>query len=302
MQKIVFLVIAIGIIIVLIYAVILPVFRDLNLGKFFSGLSLHSTSSLTVGSRLPPPPSPQPAPTPAAPPSPPTPTPPPGFTVAQLSPLYQKVHLSSVQPPSFGWNGQFNLSSVDSSLTSGVDVTGWRVHANHGDVVIPQAVANYNPAGTAASADIVLQSSDYLEVYGSQNPIGVNLRLNECMGYLNGTANFTPALPDNCPAIDQGVIGGFSGRCQSYIDSLGGCRIPTVDEMNSFSDFPDADCQAYIQRTFNYLGCYNHYVGTANFFSNEWRVWTGTVMPFDQQHDQILLLDAKGLLVDRYTY
>ena len=93
----------------------------------------------------------------------------------------------------------------------------------------------------------------------------------------------------------------FSGRCQSFILSLGSCEEPTPSELNEYSVENDLGCRSYLD-TLNYTGCYRTYRYTANFFSNEWRIWLNQAMPFDQQHDRVLLFDRNGLLVNEYVY
>ena len=231
----------------------------------------------------------------------PTITPPTGFTASELSPYYQKVRIGYVTPASYyGSASQISLNG-DYSLKSGLDITGWRIKTNHGDVLVPQAIADYDPSGLASAGDLYLGSGQYVYIYSSYSPFGRNLRLNECTGFLNNNYNFVPALPNNCPYIDRSTIGNFSGVCQSYIFSLGNCSQPSPNDLNRFGGPNDLSCQRYLLNI-NYSGCYSLHRSDANFFSNEWRVWLGTNIPLDSQHDRVQLLDRQGLLVDLYSY
>lgn len=244
---------------------------------------------------------PAPASQPAAQPSAkPAPTPPSGFTVAQLSPYYEEVRIGSVSAGS--WNGvsQFSLNASFGGATTTIDVTGWRLVSNTGQVLIPQAAADYNPTGFETPGDIMLGSGQVLNVYSSQSPVGVNFRMNSCVGYLNSTYSFTPALPQSCaPVYDRSEIVTFSGACQSAILSVGGCSSPSSNEINRFAG--DSACQAILNR-FNYASCYNRNRFQTGFFSNEWRVWLGSPIHLDSSHDRLLLLDKQGLLVNEYIY
>ncbi len=227
-------------------------------------------------------------------------TPPEGFTAAQLSPWYGQIKISGVSP-SGSWNGtsQFTLGA-NGTLQEGIDITGWEMKSNKGDLLIPGAIANYTPGGFAVSGDITLTTGTYATLYSSASPIGKNVRLNECIGYLNNIYKFDPSLPSNCPSMyNRSEIATFSGQCQNLIFSLGSCAAPTPAQWNSVAGEPE--CQSFLNR-FNYSNCYWKHVSEANFFSNEWRGWLGTPFLFDPSHDRILLLDKNGLLVDQYVY
>ena len=227
----------------------------------------------------------------------PAPQPPAGFTVADLSPFYGKIRIGTVYVSSYGTN---QVSLTASYGGSPIDVTGWKIKSNRGEILIPQAVADFNPYGFGLDGDIVLGSGGRLDIYSSVSPIGKNLEINECMGYLNNTYQFTPRL--QCSSVnmyDRSEISAFSGACQNYIMSLGNCSVPTPDKLNSFSNEPA--CQSFLQR-FNYAGCYNLNRSSSDFFTGRWIVWMPGIWSFDQSHDRVLLLDQNGLLVDERVY
>lgn len=154
-------------------------------------------------------------------------TPPEGFTANQLSPIYQQVRITK------GWlsNGfEIDLSAFYSSSNQKIDITGWRVQGNRDSFTIPQAIANYVPYGFEEIQDITLTSGSYVKIYNAISPIGQNLRLNKCIGYLDSQNtksdvgyNFIPSLPNTCPSLDRGEIVLFSSRCQTLIRGLYGC-------------------------------------------------------------------------------
>ena len=219
-----------------------------------------------------------------------------GFTASQLSPYFHKVRLSSVSAGSSYSIGQISLYASFSD-NAAVNVTGWTIRAHYGGEIVPQAVNFYEPSGLAAESDIILRSGDYVNIYSSASAIGENLRLNKCTGYLENNNHFTPSLPQDCPSIDRSDIRGFSGACQNYISSLYGCRLPDPNPPVPQNDY---GCLSYLT-TINFKGCYDRHTGDSNFLSHEWRVWTNYRF-LDQYHDQLLLLDKNGLLVDVYQY
>jgi hypothetical protein len=219
-----------------------------------------------------------------------------GFTASQISPFYKEVSFNSVYS-GYGYysNGRILLdANVNSNET--VDVTGWRIQGNHGSEYIPQAVSFYTPSGFSPSQDIELANGQTLSIYSS--PGSINLRLNECIGYLQNDLRTNPQLPLTCPYPNQSQISSFSGACQNYIETIPACTVPNTYS----SQVPQNDyaCQQYLS-TLNYTGCFNAHFHDANFLSNAWWVWTGSNF-LDQYHDIVNLYDSNGLLVDQYVY
>ncbi len=234
---------------------------------------------------------------------PPKPTPPPGFTVEQLSPYYGKVRLSNIDTVQSRFDtGGFTVS-VDGSLTKPVNLTGWTLRSNKSDVVarIPQAVAEYTPY-TQTLGDILAAPGDYVQVRTTKGPI-LNLRTNRCTGYFNQVYQFDFGLPGDCPPLySRDELTTLSGRCQSYIGSFGGCRLPTSQDYAAVGNLDGGACRAFLDR-FGYKGCYDRYAATEGFFHHEWRVWLDvTSLGMDLEHDRILLLDRSGLIASVYTY
>lgn len=229
--------------------------------------------------------------------------PPTGFSLSQLSPYYDKVRLENVTRSydDYYSQAQFTLRT-DYALENTVDVTGWKIKANRGaEMFVPQAIADYGIQGFPQTSDILLKKGDYLVIYSGKSANNKNFRLNKCIGYLNNSYTFSPALPNSCPSADRSSMVSFSGRCQSFIYSLGTCREPSSNEKNQFTTSEDASCSSFLN-TLNYGGCYSAYHYQADFFSTEWRAWIDQRFSFDKEHDRILLYDRSGLLVDEYTY
>ena len=301
MSKILILIIAIVVIVAIVMVV--QQFKpsnlgSINIGSLFkvnysvpSGLSgQKSNISYSTGGN---------APTPVA--QKPEPTPPAGFKVAQLSPYYGEIKIGNVSPGSYNGVAQFSLNASYGGLKAPIDVTGWRLSSNSGQVIIPQAIADYTPGGSGFPGDITLGSGETLNVYSSASPIVQNLRLNACTGYLNNTYTFVPALPQSCAAAyDRSAIATFSGSCQNYILSIWGCSVPTANRINSFSNEPA--CQSFLNTKFGYSACYYANRFQPNFFSNIWDAWIGGPLNLDPSHDRLLLWDKQGLLVDEYIY
>lgn len=228
--------------------------------------------------------------------------PPTGFSLSQLSPYYDKVRLENVTRPYDSYSqAQFTLRT-DYALENAVNITEWKIKGNRGaEISVPRAIADYGIQGSPQVSDILLKKGEYLVVYSGKSPNNQNFRLNKCIGYLNNSYTFSPPLPHSCPSVERTIMVSFSGKCQSFIYSLGTCREPSSNEKNQFTLSEDAGCSAFLN-SLNYGGCYSAYRYQTDFFSTEWRAWIDQQFSFDRDHDRILLYDKSGLLVDEYTY
>jgi len=225
--------------------------------------------------------------------------PPPGFSLKDLSPYYKKVKIQNLNPGFYTNSGRITLYAND--LKNPVSITNWQIKANQGHLIIPDGVFDYKPSGLfEQSSNIILENQSSVNIYNGTSPIGKNLKINKCLGFLNNHYKFNPDLPCLSPQLfDRSEISTFSGNCQNYIMSLGSCKMPTPSELNSFSSEPL--CRMFLDR-FSYAGCYAAKRNDQNFFEKEWIVWISGIWPFDQNHDRVLLLDENKLLVDIYTY
>jgi len=225
-------------------------------------------------------------------------TPPTGFSLKDLSPFYKKIKINYINPGFYGM-GTISLSA-DYDLEYSINITGWKIKSNKGELIIPQGVNDYPPSGFTENSDILLEKNGRVSIYNWTSANGRNLRINKCIGYLNNTYKFTPSLPCSYTNLySRDEITTFSGRCQNYILSLGSCRIPTPQDLNTFSNEPA--CRSFLDR-FSYSGCYLRLQNSSNFLSNEWIIWIPGFWDFDRNHDRVLLLDKNNLLVDIYVY
>lgn len=230
---------------------------------------------------------------------------PPGYTIAQLSPYFKKVRISSAYASNYsGYPTQFDLYS---SFSNGekIDITGWDIATNHGSLRIPQAVNDYDFSNLSPQQDIVLSSNSHVYFYSNKSPINVNFRLNKCIGYLENNYVFNPALPRNCPTINRSQVSYLAGYCQNYIFSLGSCAVPSIAKYNSFPGNEEGNACRQFLGNISANNCYRDHRNDSDFLSSEWRVWfnwTGINNILDSAHDRVRLFDENGLLVDQYIY
>lgn len=210
-----------------------------------------------------------------------------------LSEYYGRIKIGTVRAGSPTSLGQVSLRATFSSGEK-INVTGWYLKARNGGWYVPRAVNVYDPSGLTEPGDILLGRGEVVNMYTSVSPIGVNLRLNTCTGYLNNTARFTPPLPKQCPGADRATLKNFSSQCQDYVPSaVSSCKTP---QKQPPVPYYDEGCRKYLDN-FNYRGCFSLYRGEPNFLNNEWRVWMGSTF-LNARHDRLFLLDEKGNVVD----
>ncbi|MGC9046582.1 MAG: hypothetical protein ACP5IC_00460 [Minisyncoccia bacterium] len=226
-------------------------------------------------------------------------TPPPGFTINNLSPYYQKIRINNVYI-NYNYYSNNQIVLYSKNITNPIDITGWHIKSNKGDIIIPPAVSDLNPSNINTPSDIYLPSNNYVYIFNNYSPTSYNFRLNKCTGYLNNTYKFNPPLPCDYPQLfNRYDISSFSGQCQNFIFSLSRCTGPSIEQLNYWAKEPN--CRSFLDR-FNYNGCYNLLKSSSDFFENKWYLWINGIWGIDQYHDKILLFDKNNLLVDEYIY
>lgn len=220
-----------------------------------------------------------------------------GFKLEQLSPHFGKIKLSSISRGSTRSDSKITISGSKIGVDEAINITGWLIKGKKSSQYIPKAVNDYLPTGTAAESDIIFKKGEFVYIYSSESAIGINFRLNRCIGYLQNTTKFTPSLPNKCPRIDLSEAANFSDQCYDYVRSIGTCKLPKGNVQLPQSDY---GCRPFLDKI-NYKGCYDEHRADADFLSKEWRVWTGYKF-LVAQVDQIELYDKNGLLVDLRKY
>ena len=220
-----------------------------------------------------------------------------GFTLEEISPNYKKVRISSVSPGS-GTNPSRISLRTDFMGEETMNISQWTFQANRNSWRLGgRGVSVYSPYGSPTPEDIMLRKGDTVNIYSTESPIGVNVQVNKCFGYLERHIDFKPQFRAGCPALDRTPVASFTGACQDYIRSLSSCVEPLS---NPPIPRDDSGCRDYLSKI-NYAGCFDAHHLDADFLKHEWRIWA-KINFMDLRHDRILLLDAKGLLVDVYTY
>lgn len=215
-----------------------------------------------------------------------------------VSPYFGKVEISKIQAQSY-----YNTSLIGLSfwLREGdkINVTGWKIKARKGQIIIPQAIEKYQPYGTPR--DIIIEKYGSIYLIGSSNPFGrdKNFRLNKCFGYFLNYQKFYPSFYTYCPKPKLEEISHLNPYCQEYVLNLSSCQIP--DYSNNLKIATDYQCVSFLIDNFSYSKCFEKHSQDQDFLMNSWYIYTNTDI-VEPLHDTIYLLDKDGLIVDKYLY
>jgi hypothetical protein len=220
---------------------------------------------------------------------------------------YKKVRVGTHQTKT---SSRPSLIGLNTQLQAGeeINITGWRIKGNKGEILIPQGVEVYYPNSSNPPQDITIERGDKLYFYSSTNPMGAgkHFRPNKCFGFLAESYEFTPKLSFNktCPKITLDDISYLSGKCQNFIlKKMGSCKIP--DYSDNLDILFDQACQSYIDNyvaeNLNYSGCFENYYADDDFLENRLYFFIGRDI-VSQYHDTLYLYDKDGLIVDKLQY
>lgn len=208
-----------------------------------------------------------------------------------VSPYFGKVEISRIQAQSY-----YNPSLIGLSfwLKEGdkINITGWKIKARQGEIIIPKAMEKYQSYQTPR--DIIIEKYGTIYLIGSLNPLGrdKNFRLNKCFGYLGNYHSYCPR-----PKLEE--ISHLSPYCQEYILNLSSCEIP--NHSNNIKIATDYQCVSFLRDNFNYAKCFEKHFQDQDFLMDSWYIFTNTDI-VEKLHDTIYLLDQNNLIVDKYLY
>lgn len=225
-----------------------------------------------------------------------------------LSPYFNKIKISEVRPPGFLY---YSLITLNTYLQSNetIDITGWQIEGKRNTAQIPQGIETYNPLNqTASYQDIIIKQGDTIYISSEANPLGGNnwnFRENKCMGYLKSSHNFPIAISETCPRISSDKLPSYLEECcKQYANTLGACKQPTYQGMESYGILKDSNCFNYLTYNLSYAGCYANYFQDKDFLQNKMHIYLNRTDReiMDVQMDTISLYDKNGLLVNKYDY
>lgn len=185
-----------------------------------------------------------------------------------------------------------------------VSITGWRLVSERSGVsaVIPQGERVLRDSGRA---DIVLLPGEEAVITTGDSPVRASFAENRCTGYLDSNrSRFYPGLGSGCYApldeLDRYYDGNARSydRCVDYVASLPSCR-----EARSIPRGIPESCEDFVDDRLSYRGCVDAHRTDSDFYTGTWRVYLGEGRQLWRSGgESIVLIDASGAVVDRYTY
>ena len=224
-----------------------------------------------------------------------------------ISPYFNKIRIYSTSIQTF--YRSYSQVQLSTSLARGeeIDITGWTLKGKWGTFIFPQGLEKYYPwQGKAPVKDIIIKQGDRIYLPSGKNPLGEyrSFRENKCLGYLTDYYDFSIPIYNSCPRPDKDETSELEPCCQEFISDLGRCEIPDYSQSTfiSYNVAEDLECVSYLNRNFNYGGCYRNYSRDADFLKNKWYIYTGRNLVVDDDCDTFYLRDKNGLIVDVYDY
>jgi len=184
-----------------------------------------------------------------------------------------------------------------------VDLTGWKLENDRGSIyTLGEAIDEYERTNSFTQ-HVVVPPQGRVIVGSGQSPIGANIRLNACTGYLERLGAFNPSINQQCPVPSGAVTQRLSRPCQDYLSGLNSCSTPppaTQEQINLLK----GECLDFANLHWTYDACKSDHRQEPGFFYNEWRMFLGLTNSefIAGQYEVITLRDPSGKVVDQYTY
>lgn len=220
------------------------------------------------------------------------------------SPYKNKVSFSTTSAKESDPDNEYLEIRANYDNTEAVPITGWTLKGKKGMSVSIGSGAYLAYAGQVnAQESIFLGKNGNAVITTGQSPIGTNFRLNICTGYFSQFQTFYPGLPQTCPRIsDDEIPATYPDACFNFINGLSTCRMPSNIPYETSIQIGN-DCLIFIQEKANYSGCVNGHKNDPNFYKTDWRIYLNRNEDlWGNLHDNIILLDQNGKLVDYVLY
>ncbi len=224
---------------------------------------------------------------------------------ATTSSFKNTINISSVNRSSDAGQEYITIQVSGSSKTP-IDITGWTLKStgSGSSVTIPKGTYLFFAGQPNVEENISLVGGDTLYLVTGYSPNGASFKENKCSGYLTQFQTFTPSINNNCPSPKNEDLSSIpritiNDACLDYIKSYPSCRIQTESLPANWS----YECTKFIYDKINYPSCVNAHKNDSDFYGNTWRVYLKrSEKVWKASHENIVLLDNTGKIVDTYSY
>jgi hypothetical protein len=208
--------------------------------------------------------------------------------------------------------------SASSRNTIDVPITGWRIESvvtGQGGTIGSATSLPY-PGVSNTISTLFLSPGDRAYVVTGRSPIGVNFKVNQCVGYFEQYQDFAPRLRKDCadpadefdefatlPVTNVRLENDDREVCRAFIRrNVDRCEINTI-KLKDVRPALTQMCKDFIDETYTYSGCVQNHRYDRNFFSDEWRIFLGSYAELWREKREIIrLLDQNGRTVDILDY
>lgn len=188
-----------------------------------------------------------------------------------------------------------------------INITGWSLQSavSGRRLFIPPAAPIFILGVLNNTEPVYLEGGASALVVSGTSPVGISFRENICSGYLNELQRFAPELSSACPAA-SGILAEtpenlrvYGSACFDYVQTIPECHFPGTTFPSNIS----APCRTFLANTLTYNGCVSASRYRVGFTPPQWRLYLNARAElWDNAHDIIRLLDARGQTVDVLTY
>ena len=218
----------------------------------------------------------------------------------KLSPYYGQVTRSGSGLPSTDANKE--KLTLASKSAEPIYLRGWSVGSEKykTNFLLPDSTFEIpNQPYYQYENELFITSKRKISVFSGASPMGVNFRLNKCVGYLDAYYKFDPPLSNLCVKPSVAEMDGLNAYCKKVIgSSVASCKETDLNDV-----MIDAECRDFMKERLSYSKCVENNNAFYDFLLDEWRVYlrrSAEIWP--NEKDAILLRDQDGLLVYRLKY
>jgi hypothetical protein len=227
------------------------------------------------------------------------------------SPYYGKVSASGISG-FYGNDPSTEYITLYTNLgkTETVKITGWYLKSEITGYYAVIGGASLLPFPFAKNeSGVVLQQGDRVYVVKGFSPIGIPFRTNKCTGYFEEDRTFYPGLPLQCPRPQDEKLPTFSSdydvndECVRIIENIPRCTTVNSQFIRDLPDFIPSTFKNYLTTQINYNSCVALHFSDIDFPGNEYRLYLNKIGTlWLKMHDNIILHDENGLVVDTISY
>jgi len=231
-----------------------------------------------------------------------------GVTFSPPSPYRNLVSMNNYVSNASSSNPGIEYVQLSVAQNAGIPIviSGWNLvsEATGKAALIPRGTKVPTSGIVNPLENIVLTPGERAVIVSGRSPIGTSFRENKCTGYLSTFQQFSPTLPQNCPAPRDefdSFYGDYSIRDPDCIDEVN--KVSRCEAVL----FPSSDlsraCRNFIVQHLNYNGCVATHQNDPDFDGSVWRIFLGRDKHmWRAKYEVVVLRDSTGKTIASFSY